>query len=535
MSLAKKVALGALLVLLLLLAGAVAAALALGIPRNAAGMAARSVCSAAFVAGRAPEAVFAADVRPASPALAVVQVSADPATRSVRGSFAGLFERTARHLGDRGCVLDVPAGLSTAGAPAAASTAPTASAAATAPTAFTASTAPTASAASPASTAAAASVSSAASATSMSAAPAANGPAAQRTAARPWPEGNRALEPAQWNVAGDVVDTARLQAVVERAFVGSGDPRAANARAVAVLHQGRLLVNRQASGFDAETPLHGWSMTKTVTAMLLHKRMAERGLDPTRRVVDSFGPGAGGRPAWAAAWQADGRAAITLDDLLFMRDGLGNEESYAATGAVPRMLFGATDVAAHAAAAPAEAPAGARWRYLSASTNIAARVLRSHFDSDAAYWAWPRQALFEPIGAASAVLETDTDGTWIGSSYLWASSGDWARLGQLLLDDGRWNGRAVLPPGLLARVARPAQATGEGHGYGWHAWRIGAPEGGQCAGQVPPDTLAMRGHWGQIVAVVPSRRTVIVRLGWTFSRAQFDGCTFVRDVLAALR
>jgi len=487
MSLARKFALGVLVVLLLLLASAVAAALVMGIPRNAAGMAARSVCSAAFVAGRAPESVFAADVLPASPALAAVRVSVDPAARSVSGTFAGLFERTARHVAGRGCVLDVPA--TAAGAP-----------------------------------------------TGAPARPVAAGPAsARRDAARPWPQGNLALEPARWNEAGDVVDAARLQAVVERAFVGSGDPRAANTRAVAVVHQGRLLVNRQASGFDAETPLHGWSMTKTVTAMLLHKRAAERGLDPARRVVDSFGPGAGGPPAWAAAWQADGRAAITLDDLLFMRDGLANEESYAATGAVPRMLFGAADVAAHAAAAPAEAPAGTRWRYLSASTNIAARVLRSHFDSDAAYWAWPRQALFEPIGATSAVLETDTDGTWIGSSYLWASSGDWARLGQLLLDDGRWNGQAVLPPGLLARLARPAVAAGEGHGYGWHAWRIGEPDGGMCTGQVPPDTLAMRGHWGQIVAVVPSRRAVVVRLGWTFSRAQFDGCAFVRDVLAALR
>jgi CubicO group peptidase (beta-lactamase class C family) len=276
-------------------------------------------------------------------------------------------------------------------------------------------------------------------------------------------------------------------------------------------------------------------MTKTVTAMLAHKLAAERGLDTSRRVVESFGPGAGGAPAWAAAWRADSRAAITLDDLMSMRDGLANDESYAAWGAVPRMLFGATDTAAHAAQAGAAAAPGARWRYLSASTNIAARVLRSHFDTDTAYWAWPRQALFDPIGATSAVLETDADGTWIGSSYLWASSGDWARLGQLMLDDGRWNGQAVLPPGFLARATRPAVASGEGHGYGWQTWLLGAPEVGKCAGQVPADTIAMRGHWGQIVAMVPSRRAVVVRLGWTFARDQFDGCAFVRDVLAALR
>jgi len=478
MGLAKKFAFGVLAVLLLLLATAVAAALALGIPRNAAGMAARSVCSAVFVAGRAadgPAGAFAADVLPASPALGAVRVSVDAATRTVRGSFGGLFERTAGQVEGRGCLLDTPAIGAGAG-----------------PSRVLGATA----------------------------------------AARPWPEGNRPLEAAQW---GEAVDTARLQAVVDRAFAGAGDPRAANARAVAVLHQGRLLVNRQAPGFAAETPLHGWSMTKTVTAMLAHKLAAERGLDPSRRVIESFGAGAGGAPAWAAAWRADGRAAITLDDLMFMRDGLANDESYAAWGAVPRMLFGATDIAAHAAQVDAAAPPGTRWQYLSASTNIAARVLRSHFDSDAAYWAWPRQALFEPIGARSAVLETDADGTWIGSSYLWASSGDWARLGQLMLDDGRWNGQDVLPPGFLARATRPAVGSGEGRGYGWQTWLIGAPEVGRCAGLVPADTIAMRGHWGQIVAMVPSRRAVIVRLGWTFSRDQFDGCAFVRDVLATLR
>lgn len=480
MGLAKKFTFGGLSILLLSVAAAVAAALALDIPRNAAGMAARGVCSAVFVAGRAADGAagaFVADVLPASPALGAVRVSVDAPTRSVRGSFGGLFERTARHVEGRGCLLDMPA-VGTSAATSSAAAAPEAS------------------------------------------------------ATRPWPEGNRPLEAAQW---GERVDAARLQAVVERAFAGAGDPRAANARAVAVLHHGRLLVNRQAPGFEAETPLHGWSMTKTVTAMLAHKLAAERGLDTARRVVESFGPGAGGAPAWAGAWRADGRAAITFDDLMSMRDGLANDESYAAWGAVPRMLFGAADVAAHAAQVGAAAPPGARWLYLSASTNIAARVLRSHFESDVAYWAWPRQTLFEPIGARSAVLETDAAGTWIGSSYLWASSGDWARLGQLMLDDGRWNGQAVLPPGFLARATRPAVASGEGRGYGWQTWLIGTPEVGKCAGQVPEDTIAMRGHWGQIVAMVPSRRAVIVRLGWTFSRDQFDGCAFVRDVLATLR
>jgi CubicO group peptidase (beta-lactamase class C family) len=458
-------------VLLLGIGAGVAVLVSTGIPRLAAGMAARSVCSAVFVAGRGAEGAMAADVLPASPALALVRVTMDPAQRATRGTFAGAFERVARYRGERGCVLDAPEG------------------------------------------------------------PAASGPSFDaRAGDRPWPEGNQPLPRAQW---GERVNADRLKAVIDQAFVGAGDPKAANARAVAVIHQGRLLVNRQASGFAQESALHGWSMTKTVTAMLAHKLAVEKGLDTSRPVVDSFAAGKP-LPAWVETWKADARAKITLDDLLAMRDGLANEESYAADGAVPRMLFGATDVAAFAAAAPAEAPAGTRWRYLSASTNILSRVLRSHLGEDKDYWAWPRQALFEPIGARSAVLETDADGTWIGSSYLWASSGDWARLGELMRMDGMWNGQQVLPPGFLGRATRPALAEGEGRAYGAQTWLIGEPTAGRCKGQVPPDTIAMQGHWGQIVAIVPSRQAVIVRLGWTFNRDAFDNCRLVADVLATL-
>ena len=133
------------------------------------------------------------------------------------------------------------------------------------------------------------------------------------------------------------------------------------------------------------------------------------------------------------------------------------------------------------------------------------------------------------------MLETDTAGNWVGSSYLWASTGDWARLGLLMLNDGRWGDTQVLPPGWLERASTPAATQGAGRGYGAQTWRIGDPDEGDCKGRgLPADTIAMRGHWGQLVAIVPSREAVIVRLGWTFKKEQFDGCGFVANVLKAL-
>ncbi len=459
--------------LLALLALLLMTLLYLRIPQNAAGMAAKGVCSAAFVAGRPWQNMLADDVLPASAVLGLISIVVDEPAHSVTARFAGLFARRAALLPHRGCVLDL--------APA-----------------------------------------------SVSAAVARR---ASPDAAKPWPQGEAPLPASEW---GAGVDAAGLQRALEQAFVGAGDPMAANARGIAVVHKGRLLALRTAPGFAPDTPLHGWSMTKTVSAMLAHNLAGERQLPLEAPVVGAFPPSR--EPGWVAAWRRDERKNIKVSDLLYMRDGLASTEGYDPWGSVPNMLWGQPSVAAFAAESPAEAAPGTRWRYLSASANLLAAVARGRFDNDADYWAYPAKALFEPIGATSAVLETDTDGNWVGSSYLWASTGDWARLGQLMLNDGRWGERQVLPPGWLKRAVTPSTAHGDGQGYGAHSWLIGNPAAGDCKSYpgVPPDSVAMGGHWGQMVAMVPSREAVIVRLGWTFKGGQFDKCAFIAEVLKAL-
>ena len=459
--------------LLALITLAIVALLYLGIPQNAAGMAAKGVCSAAFVAGRPWQKMLADDVLPASPVLSLISIAVDENARSVTARFAGLFARQAVLMPHRGCVLNV---------------------------------------------------------TPTSASRAAAKPA-KPDADKPWPQGEAALPVAQWSPG---VDALALQTTVDEAFAGAGDPNAANARGVAIIHKGRLLVLRTAPGFSSQTPLHGWSMTKTVTGMLMHKLAADTHLSLDSPVVDAFPPAR--EPAWVAPWRTDGRKRIKVSDLLYMRDGLASSEDYQPWGSVPHMLWGQpNNVAAFAAASAAQAPPGARWRYLSATANLLSGVARGRFTRDADYWAYPAHALFEPIGATSAVLETDTDGNWVGSSYLWASAGDWGRLGQLMLNDGHWGDTQVLPPGWLQRAARPSTTQGDGLGYGAQTWRIGDPVAGECRGRgLPADTLSMSGHWGQVVAMVPSRAAVIVRLGWTFKRGQFDACAFIADILKTL-
>ena len=459
--------------LVVLLALALGALVYSGIPKNAAGMAAKSVCSAAFVANRPIDKIMAEDVLPASPVLGLVSVDVDEKEKRATAKFAGYFPRTAQWLPTRGCVLD-GAGSVTSG-------------------------------------------------DAVYFAKSGGEP-------RAWPDGNGVSPKTQWAPG---VDESALQKVVDQAFAGAGDPQAANTRGVAVLHKNKLLAIKTAPGFALETPLHGWSMAKTVAAMLFYKVSIDNGLPLNTPVVNAFPIGR--EPAWVAPWRNDARKNIRVSDLLYMRDGLANVESYEPWDQVPKMLWGSTNVAAFAAEAAPEATPGTRWRYLSQTANLLAAVTRARFPTDGEYWAYPQRTLFWQIGASSAALETDASGNWVGSSYLWASVGDWARLGQLMMNDGRWGDRQVIPAGWLARAKTQSTSGGDGLGYGAQTWLYGNPQAGACKGRgIPDDTLAMIGHWGQMVAMVPSRDAVIVRLGWTFKRDQFDGCALIAEVLKVL-
>jgi hypothetical protein len=199
------------------------------------------------------------------------------------------------------------------------------------------------------------------------------------------------------------------------------------------------------------------------------------------------------------------------------------------------MLFGTGDAAGFAAAKPLAHPPGTRWAYASGTTNVVMRAMREALGDDRAYLALPRRALFDRIGMASALMETDAAGTFVGSSLMFATARDWARFGLLALNDGVANGSRVLPDGWVKFMTTPAPAAPERE-YAAHWWRkLGANRGPDArAPQLPPDAFHAAGHGGQYVTVVPSRGAVIVRLGHAIDRGAWDQDAFAARVLAAL-
>lgn len=297
----------------------------------------------------------------------------------------------------------------------------------------------------------------------------------------------------------------RLDAAIATAF----DPRDApgfGTRAVVVFRDGALAAEAYAEGFDHRTPLPGWSMTKSVTSAMVGLLADAGRLDPAQPV---------GLPEWA---DEDPRAALTWDQLLRMSSGLAFEERYLdPTSDATQMLFG-NDRAArgrHAATYPLAHAPDTHWSYSSGTTNLLQYALLERvFDGDlAAYLRFPHEALFGPVGMTSAVLEPDASGVYVGSSHMFATARDWARFGQLYLDEGRVGARAILSPEWVAYSRRPTPTNAAGT-YGAHWWlNADPPQGERRWPSLDPDVLAASGFEGQRVVVVPRHGLVVVRLG----------------------
>lgn len=291
-------------------------------------------------------------------------------------------------------------------------------------------------------------------------------------------------------------------------------------RAIVVVQNGSIVAERYTAGFDRDTPQLGWSMTKSVTAGLIGLLVKDG-----RLRLDT-------RAGWSGQ---DGRERITVSDLLSMTSGLDWNEGYGAVSDVTRMLYLEPDMNGFARAKPLVHAPGAVWSYSSGTAVMLAHAFQNAAGPDPSGYIHAR--LFGPLGMSSAVIEADESGTLVGSSYMYATPRDWARYGQLLAQDGIWNGQEILPRGYVAMMSSPVTASdGEyGHGMVWrsatHSPKTGVNPDASYGN--PDDTFWMSGHDGQYVAIIPSRQLVIVRMGLTPTRLSYHPEALVHAVLQA--
>ena len=292
------------------------------------------------------------------------------------------------------------------------------------------------------------------------------------------------------------------------------DDEAGETRALVVLYQGRIVAERYAPGYGRKTRFLGWSMTKSLTGVLIGLLVADG-----RLKLDDSVP----IPPWQRP--GDPRGEVTLRQLLQMRSGLrhteGGDPPYGSDEV--RMLFldGRDDMAGYAESPPLEAEPGRKFEYSSATSvilaDVAARVLagdgppavRRQMVSD-----YLHTRLLEPLGMRSAAAEFDAAGTFVGSSMVHATARDWGKFGEFLRNGGAVRGAQIVPRGWIEFMTRPSPRN---PAYGAQLWlnRDQPDDTGPMFSRAPQSLFACVGHLGQYVIVSPRQQLTIVRLGKT--------------------
>lgn len=308
------------------------------------------------------------------------------------------------------------------------------------------------------------------------------------------------------------VSREALARAVDEVFTAAG---VGETRALLVMYRGEVVAERYAPGYGPDTRHIGWSMSKSITGVVIGMLVADGRL----RLDD---------PAPVPSWQRSGdpRGEITLRHLLQMRSGLRHDEKAdpVYTSAEVRMMFmdGRDDMAAWAEAQPLEHDPGTTFDYSTPTSVILADIATDLIAPDASAAA-RQQAMAEfvdariavPLGMPSLVGEYDAAGTLVGGASFWASARDWARFGEFLRDGRSVEGTQVVPRGWIEFMRAPNPAAPD---HGAQLW-LNRPSGGESnhlfAAQGPESAFAMLGHLGQFVIVSPDQQLTVVRLGKT--------------------
>ena len=318
------------------------------------------------------------------------------------------------------------------------------------------------------------------------------------------------------------IDAAKVRQAVNAAF----EPATGMTAAFVATWRGRLIAERYGEGITLRTPLEGWSMAKSLTATLMGVLIREG-------VYDLWDPAP--IPEWEAP--GDPRAKIRIADILRMSSGLRirapQDPDYDPAGPYPDHLYlytGSVNAFRYAATRPLQWPPNTVGRYRNTDPVLINYLIRLGVEKRGEpYLSFPQRALFDKLGIRTMVIETDPFGNFLAQGYELASARDWARLGNLYLQDGMWNGQKILPDGYVKFVSTlaPAWEADKRPVYGGFFWI-----NGDGTFPVPREAYYMSGAGGQTTLIVPSHELVVVRMG--HFKGEAAGSASFRKALALL-
>lgn len=327
----------------------------------------------------------------------------------------------------------------------------------------------------------------------------------------PFPYGN--LEPRDTIFSN--VDYQLLKSTVDNVFDKKGIIKQ-RSRAVLVVYKNKIIAEQYADGFNKNSMLLGWSMTKSLTATYFGILQKQQNLDIYK-------------PAPLYDWQNDERKKITTNDLLHMNSGLAWDEDYGKISDVTKMLFLSPDMTQSQLEKKAVGKPNQTWNYSSGTTNLLTKIIRNSFKTHQEYINFWYASLIDRIGMNSMIVEQDMMGNFVGSSYGWATARDWAKFGLLYLHKGNWNGDQVFDPSWEQYVRTPTN-TSQGK-YGAHFWL----NQDQYFPDAPKEMYSCSGYQGQKILIFPNHDLVIVRFGLKEAEQGFDYNGLIAGILKSIK
>jgi len=212
-----------------------------------------------------------------------------------------------------------------------------------------------------------------------------------------------------------------------------------------------------------------------------------------------------------------------------MSSGLDWYENYFTISDATVMLMQNDDMLSSVLDNKAAYPPGTYWNYSSGDANLLSGILRNRINNDTNYHNFIYTKLLYPTGMLHTKVETDASGLFVASSYSYGSTRDWARFGMLFLNNGVFAGDTVISKEWVDFMKTPAESS-DGNYAGTFWLKESNPL--QELKDVPDDVFFADGFLGQRIYIIPSKKLVVVRMG--YSMTNFNMNNFLREIIKTL-
>ncbi len=308
------------------------------------------------------------------------------------------------------------------------------------------------------------------------------------------------------------IDYKELKTAINNAF--KIDTNIRKTRSLLVIYKNQIIAEKYKEGFDKKSLFLGWSMAKSITSGVLG-------------VLEKQGKVSLDQKNLFSEWKNDERKNITLKNLLNMNSGLAWQEDYTKICDVTEMLFLDSDMSLKQKNKKLIGKPNETWNYSSGTSNLLSGFIRNQFDNNQDYLNFWYTELIDKIGMHSMLLETDYSGKYVGSSYAWATSRDWAKFGLLYLNNGLWNGEQIINKSWIEFTKTPTNTSNGG--YGGHFWT----NAGNRYPDAPKTMYYADGYQGQFVFIFPNLDLVIVRTGLSGNETHIN--EVLKEILSSFK